>query len=81
MWSTVDNLEWLEGYEQEFGLLHSDSITGKRTLRKSAQLYSDIVKNKGIDMKKLLSTYFTTEQKEKAETLIHHLFTHHGSIV
>ncbi|MGH7245804.1 MAG: glycoside hydrolase family 1 protein [Candidatus Levyibacteriota bacterium] len=81
VWATVDNLEWLEGYKEEFGLLHVDAVTGKRTLRKSAMLYSDIVTKRGIDVQRLLSTYFTNEQKEKARELIYHLFTHHGTML
>ena len=80
VWATVDNLEWLEGYRQEFGLLHNDAVTGKRSLRKSAHLYSDIIAKRGIDIPRLLATYFTREQKEKALALIHHLFLRHGKI-
>lgn len=78
VWSTVDNLEWLEGYSQQFGLVQVDPVTGERTIRKSALLYKDIVSAQGIDLQKLLNTYFTEEHREKAELLIHHLFTHHG---
>lgn len=76
-WSSVDNLEWLEGYEEEFGLIHVDATSGKRTIRKSAYLYKDIISDRGIDIKKLLSKYFQDEQQEKAEKLIHHLLTKH----
>ncbi len=81
VWSTVDNLEWLEGYREEFGVVHVDSVTGKRTVRKSAHLYQDIVTERGIHINKLLSEYFEEEEKEKAEALIHHLLTHHGKEV
>jgi beta-glucosidase/6-phospho-beta-glucosidase/beta-galactosidase len=79
-WATVDNLEWLEGYKEEFGLLHVDPVNGKRTIRKSAHLYKDIINANGIHLEKLLSTYFDGEQRKKAEELIHHLFTHHGTV-
>jgi len=78
VWSTVDNLEWLEGYRQEFGIVHVDAVTGKRTVRKSAHLYSDIISQRGIHIKKLLDEYVEGEQKERAATLIHNLLTHHG---
>lgn len=77
-WSTVDNLEWLSGYKEEFGLIHVDPKSGERTLRKSAGLYKNIISSRGIDLKKLISTYFDSEQREKAEVLVHHLLTHHG---
>lgn len=77
VWSTVDNLEWLEGYRQEFGIVHVDAVSGERTVRPSAYLYRDIIAARGIDITKLLSEYFQGEQKEKAEMLIHHLLTHH----
>jgi len=77
VWSSVDNLEWLEGYSQEFGLVHVDAVSGKRTVRKSAYLYKDIVTAKGIAVKELLDKYLEGEQKEKAEMLIHHLLNKH----
>jgi beta-glucosidase/6-phospho-beta-glucosidase/beta-galactosidase len=78
-WSTIDNLEWLEGYAEEFGLVHVDQVSGKRTVRKSAHLYRDIVKANGIDTKALITKYLQGEQQEKAELLIHHLLTKHKS--
>lgn len=77
-WATVDNLEWLEGYKQEFGLVHVDSTTGKRTVRKSAQLFSNIISSRGIHLDKLFSNYFAGEQRLRAEELIRHVFLRHG---
>lgn len=77
VWSTVDNLEWLEGYKEEFGLIHNDPVTGKRALRKSALLYKDIVSEKGINIKKLMEEYLDEEHRERAEALIKHLFLRH----
>lgn len=78
-WSAVDNLEWLEGYREEFGLVHIDAVTGERTVRKSAYLYRDIISENGIHIKKLLTTYLQGDQREKAELLIHHLLTKHNA--
>lgn len=77
VWSSVDNLEWLEGYSQQFGLIHVDAISGKRTARKSSYLYKDIISARGIDLSMLLSTYLQGEQQKKAELLIHHLLNHY----
>jgi len=73
VWSPVDNLEWLLGYREQFGLIHVDSVTGERTLRKSAHLYRDIVKSHEIDTTSLLQKYLEGEQKVVAEHLIRKL--------
>lgn len=70
-WSTVDNLEWIEGYSKKFGLLALDQATGKRTLRKSAHLYGEIAKSGKIDIDHLIEKYITEEnQKKSAESMI-----------
>ena len=43
-WSLMDNFEWAEGYSMRFGLYEVDFDTQERTLRKSGELYSKIVK-------------------------------------
>ncbi|HEX7042648.1 MAG TPA: family 1 glycosylhydrolase [Patescibacteria group bacterium] len=77
-WSSVDNLEWLEGYSQEFGLIHIDAKSGKREIRKSAYMYKEIIQEGGIHIEKLLQKYFDEETREKAGELIHHLLLKHG---
>lgn len=72
-WSAIDNLEWLQGYRQEFGLIHIDPVTGKRTIRQSAHMYKEIIRANGIDIQKLLDTYIPVEQRGEAEKLIKHL--------
>jgi beta-glucosidase len=42
-WSLMDNYEWAEGYAKRFGLVHVDFATQKRTLKRSALAYRDIV--------------------------------------
>lgn len=77
VWSSVDNLEWAEGYNEEFGIIHVDALTGERTIRESAYLYKDIIKVRGIAINDMVSKYLTGEQKENADFLIQHLLTKH----
>ena len=44
-WSFVDNFEWGEGFRMKFGLIGMDTHTQTRDLRRSAQLYGDVVKS------------------------------------
>lgn len=62
-WSTVDNLEWREGFGPRFGLIARDSKTGERAIRQSAELYGEIAKSNDIDINKL-QKYLTPEQRD-----------------
>ncbi|CAI3923064.1 glycoside hydrolase family 1 protein [Commensalibacter papalotli (ex Botero et al. 2024)] len=46
VWSSHDNLEWFSGYKSRFGMIYVDWQTQKRTLKQSAYLYSNIIKEK-----------------------------------
>jgi beta-glucosidase len=48
-WSLLDNFEWDKGFWPKFGLISVDRKTMKRTLRKSAYVYRDIIK-RGLDI-------------------------------
>jgi beta-glucosidase/6-phospho-beta-glucosidase/beta-galactosidase len=69
-WSSIDNLEWRQGYRQEFGLIHVDPVTGERTVRQSAKMLQSIIESRGIDIKKLLDVYIPDEQRKEAEKYI-----------
>jgi beta-glucosidase len=43
-WSLMDNFEWAEGYRKRFGIVHVDYATLRRTLKRSAVWYRDLVK-------------------------------------
>lgn len=46
-WSLMDNLEWMEGYETQFGLLYIDYPTQQRIWKDSAYFYADIIRTNG----------------------------------
>ncbi len=47
-WSLLDNLEWNDGYEPRFGLIHVDYDTMQRTIRPSGKFYGEIARNNEI---------------------------------
>lgn len=63
-WSTIDNLEWRDGYGPKFGLLALDQKTGERTLRKSAELYGRIASSKEIDIQMLSQEFLSNDQQQ-----------------
>ena len=48
-WSLMDNFEWSFGYSKRFGMVHTDFATQKRTPKKSAAMYSDIIRRNGFE--------------------------------
>ncbi len=48
VWSLLDNLEWSHGYSKRFGIVHVDFATLKRTLKASARLYREIIRDGGV---------------------------------
>ena len=49
LWSLMDNLEWLYGYEPKFGLIEIDYKTLERKPRQSFYAYKKIIENNGIE--------------------------------
>ncbi len=70
-WSLLDNFEWHRGFEPRFGLIEMDYKTQKRTVRKSALVYREIIKHNGIPhhlLKLLAHGLHTDEITEIIET-------------
>jgi len=49
-WSLMDNFEWAHGYNEDFGLVHIDDETKKRTPRPSAFEYKKICEMNGLEI-------------------------------
>lgn len=47
-WSLFDNFEWSLGYQKRFGIVHVDFESQKRTPKRSARFYSDVIRNHGL---------------------------------
>jgi beta-glucosidase len=47
-WSLIDNFEWTHGYAPRFGLIEVDYTTQRRTIRPSARIYAEIIKDNAI---------------------------------
>ncbi|HDD24434.1 MAG TPA: glycoside hydrolase family 1 protein [Chloroflexi bacterium] len=47
-WTLVDNFEWAEGWTMRFGLIELDPATQVRRPRRSAHLYSEIIRANAI---------------------------------
>ncbi len=43
VWSLLDNLEWTWGYAQRFGLIHVDYTSGRRTPKRSAGWFRELI--------------------------------------
>lgn len=43
VWSLMDNFEWAYGYSKRFGIVHVDYATQKRTPKRSARFYQEMI--------------------------------------
>lgn len=48
VWSLLDNFEWAEGYAKRFGIVHVDFRTLRRTPRRSAAWYRDVIARNAV---------------------------------
>lgn len=46
-WSLLDNYEWSQGFSKRFGLVHVDFDTQRRTPKRSALFYRDVIRSGG----------------------------------
>jgi beta-glucosidase len=47
VWSLFDNLEWAYGFSKRFGIVHVNYETLARTPKRSAHLYSEVIRTNG----------------------------------
>jgi beta-glucosidase len=47
VWSLFDNFEWSHGYSKRFGIVHVDYSTQKRTPKRSARFYAEVIRTNG----------------------------------
>ena len=47
-WSLMDNLNWSDGYRSRFGIVHVDSDTLKRTIKKSGEWYREVLADNAL---------------------------------
>ena len=62
-WTLVDNFEWAEGWALRFGLFSLDQETQRRTPRRSASLYADVVRGNAISSE-VIDTYASELRSE-----------------
>lgn len=48
-WTLLDNIEWVSGFSQRFGLIHTDIATGARTPKDSFDWYRDVIARRNLD--------------------------------
>lgn len=60
-WCFCDNFEWLEGESARFGLVYVDYNTQTRTIKRSGEFFSEIIKANGVT-KEVFDEYVKTQQ-------------------
>jgi len=48
VWSLMDNFEWAYGFTKRFGIVHVDYATQKRTPKRSAEWYSQVIRQNAV---------------------------------
>jgi beta-glucosidase len=54
VWSLLDNIEWVEGFSQRFGLVWVNQLTGERLPKESFNWYRRVVAGRPEDMGEIL---------------------------
>jgi len=52
VWSLMDNFDWIEGYNLNFGLYAVDRKTQERTLKPGTEFFVDVIKAHNTKEKK-----------------------------
>ncbi len=66
VWSFLDNFEWAAGFDKQFGIVHVDYSTQKRTIKQSGLWFSDLIaQNKAQYKSPKNSSENTTESSIK----------------
>jgi len=60
-WCFNDNFEWVEGNFARFGIVHTDFETMGRSIKRSGEFYSEIIKNHGVT-DEMFSEYVAGEE-------------------
>jgi beta-glucosidase len=60
-WCFCDNFEWLDGESARFGLVHVDYESQKRTLKKSGNFFSEVIRAGGVT-KEIYEKYVKNEE-------------------
>ena len=50
LWSFMDNLEWVKGYSDRFGIVYVDFQTQERIPKDSAYWYKEVIQNNGYNL-------------------------------
>ncbi len=48
VWSFMDNFEWAEGYDKRFGIVYVDYATQKRTPKRSARYFQELISRQAV---------------------------------
>ncbi|ADB32978.1 beta-galactosidase [Kribbella flavida DSM 17836] len=49
-WTLLDDFEWARGYTQRWGLVHVDFPSQRRTPKKSARWYADVIRTRSLEL-------------------------------
>ena len=49
-WSLLDNFEWALGYAKRFGIVHVDLATQRRTPKRSARYFAEVIRTHGASL-------------------------------